>query len=134
MIAEASYDDVLRIRHEVMYPDKNADFVKLQNDGQGLHIGYFVDDIPVSVFSLFLENNKLQFRKFATLEQYQKKGYGTKLIEWLLDYASEMEFESLWCNSRYDKIDFYKKFGFVETDSVFEKGGIRYIILEKKIG
>lgn len=133
MIAEASYDDVLRIRNQVMYPEKDVNYVKLANDKEGIHMGYFIDEKPVSVFSIFLENNKIQFRKFATLIEYQRKGYGSKLIEWLLKYASDMQFESVWCNSRYDKRNFYKSFGFKETNKIFERDGIKYVILEIKI-
>ena len=133
MITEVSYDNVLEIRHKVMYPNENLDFVKLENDEKGIHIGYFVEENPVSIFSLFLENNKLQFRKFATLEIFQKKGYGTKLLEWLINYAMEMEFDSVWCNARYEKKSFYKKFGFEETNKSYEENGIKYIVLKKQL-
>lgn len=133
MITEISYDNILKIRHEVMYPYENLDFVKLKDDDKGIHIGYLVEGQPVSVFSLFLENNILQFRKFATLEAFQNKGYGTKLLEWLISYAQEMQFESIWCNARSEKTDFYKKFGFEETDETFEKDGFKFIVLEKKL-
>jgi len=131
MINEVPYKDVLKIRHIAMYPDKNADYVKLPEDERGLHMGYYVDEKPVSVFSLFLNNGELQFRKFATLPEYQNKGYGTKLMEWLVDYANDMKFERIWCNARAGKTDFYKKFGFKETDQTFEKDGLEYVIMEK---
>lgn len=131
MITEVSYDDVLRIRQKVLHPAESLDFIKLEDDDLGIHIGYLIEGKPVSIFSLFLRDRKLQLRKFATLEEFQNKGYGTKLIEWLINYANEMHFESIWCNARYEKKDFYKKFGFEETGQSFEKKGMKYIILEK---
>lgn len=133
MITEVSYNNILKIRQEVMYPTENLDFVKLENDEKGIHIGYLVDEKPVSILSIFLESNMLQFRKFATLETFQNKGYGTKLLEWLINYAIEMGFEKVWCNARSEKTDFYKKFGFEETDETFEKDGYKFIVLEKKL-
>lgn len=132
MIDEVPYEAVLEIRHKVMYPEKEKYFVKLPQDERGLHMGYYTDGKPVSIFSIFLENGEIQFRKFATLPEYQRKGYGTKLMEWLLDYVKDMKFERVWCNSRADKVDFYKKFGFVETAEKFEKDGYEYVIVEKK--
>lgn len=133
MIEEISYEEILKIRQQVMYPDKDIEFVKLKDDANGLHMGYCIDEKPVCVFSLFLNENKIQLRKFATLEEFQKKGYGSKLLEWLINYATEMQFDSIWCNSRYNKREFYKKFGFEETDSIFEENGYKFIILEKKL-
>ncbi|MDU1905692.1 MAG: GNAT family N-acetyltransferase [Dysgonomonas sp.] len=132
MINEVPYEQVLDIRHKVMYPDKEKDFVVLPDDDKGLHMGYYLNGEPVSVFSIFLENGEIQFRKFATLPEYQGKGYGTKLMEWLVDYVKDLKFPRVWCNSRADKVDFYKKFGFVETKERFEKNGYEYVIVEKR--
>lgn len=132
MINEVPYEQVLEIRSKAMYPDKNKEFVVLPEDGIGLHMGYYVEGIPVSVFSLFLENGELQFRKFATLPAFQSKGYGSKLMQWLIDYAKEMKFARIWCNARVGKIDFYKNFDFTETDQTFEKNGYKYVVLEQR--
>lgn len=133
MINEVPYEDVLEIRHRAMYPDQEKEFVVLPDDNRGLHIGYFVEGKPVSVFSLFLKDGELQFRKFATLPEYQGKGYGSKLVEWLTDYANEMKFSKVWCNARVGKTDFYKRFDFEETDDRFEKNGYEYVVVERKL-
>lgn len=132
MVSEVPYSDVLEIRHQVMYPEKEKDYVILPDDDQALHIGYYKEGLLVSVLSLFLKNRELQFRKFATLPEFQGQGYGSELMKWVLDYAIDMKFERLWCNSRIEKTDFYKKFEFVETDQIFEKDGRQFIILERK--
>jgi len=131
MINEVPYDKVLEIRHKVMYPDREIESVILPDDDMGLHIGYYADGEPVSVFSIFLKDGDIQFRKFATLQNYQGKGYGSKLMQWLLDYVSDMQFKRVWCNARTGKTDFYKKFGFRETEEIFEKNGYEYVIMEK---
>ncbi|MEN9918801.1 MAG: hypothetical protein RL662_1237 [Bacteroidota bacterium] len=133
MINEVAYSDVLNIRHRVMYPEQEEKIVMLDNDNKGLHIGYYVNNKAVSVFSLFLENEGIQFRKFATLIEYQNKGYGTKLMEWLLDYAKDMKFKRVWCNARIEKTSFYEKFGFQKTEYIFEKNGYRFMVIEKQL-
>lgn len=132
MISEVPYSDVLEIRHKVMYPEKDKEYVMLPDDDKALHIGYYKEGVLVSVMSLFLQNRELQFRKFATLPEFQGQGYGTELMKWILDYVIDMKFERIWCNSRIEKTDFYKKFEFVETDQIFEKDGRQFIILERK--
>lgn len=133
MIQEVPYKDVLVIRQEVMYPGKDLDFVTLDEDDLGLHIGFYEDDLAVSIVSLFLHGRELQFRKFATLVNLQGKGYGSKLMKWVLDYAKDMKFERVWCNARVDKLGFYEKFGFTETAEKFSKNGHDYVIIEKMI-
>lgn len=132
MINEVPYSDVLKIRHQVMYPDKDRDYVVLPEDDKGLHIGYYKEGELVSVLSLFLKDRELQFRKFATLPEHQGRGYGSELLKWVLDYARDMQFDRVWCNSRIEKTNFYKKFEFTETDQVFEKDGLKFVILERK--
>lgn len=132
MINEVPYSDVLEIRHKVMYPEKEKDYVVLPDDDKALHIGYYKEGVLVSILSLFLKNRELQFRKFATLPGYQGQGYGSELVKWVLDYANDMKFDRVWCNSRIEKTGFYKKFDFMETDQVFEKDDLKFIILERK--
>ena len=132
MIKEVPYEQVLEIRHKVMYPVKEKEIVILADDDQGIHIGYHKNDIPVSVVSIFLKNGELQFRKLATLEEFQCKGYASQLIRWIIDYAKDMQFGRVWCNARAGKIDFYQKFGFEPTEQTFEKDGYEFVIIEKR--
>lgn len=131
IISEAPYQDVLKLRQQVMYPDKDIEFVKLRDDGLGLHIGVYENEELVSVMSIFLHDREVQFRKLATRTDMQKKGYASVLMKWLVDYANDMKFERLWCNARTNATDFYKKFGYQETENRFAKDGYDYIIMEK---
>lgn len=131
IISEANYDEVLKIRQQVMYPDKDIDFVKLADDGLALHIGAFENEELVAVMSLFMADGNLQFRKLATRKNMQEKGYASALIKWLIDYANDIKINRLWCNARTNAAEFYKKFGFVETDKCFSKNGYDYIVMEK---
>ncbi len=62
------------IRHEVMWPDQPFEFVKLEEDNSGLHFGVFDKEKVVSIVSCFIIDDEMQFRKLATLEEYQGKG------------------------------------------------------------
>lgn len=132
-IREANLEEVWNMRHNVMWPDKDLDFVKLPDDPAGLHYGLYSDGHPVSVISLFLDGNRAQFRKFATLPHEQGKGYGSRLLEFTMDQAGRLGAETIWCNARKHKIGFYTKFGLRETDRAFNKEGVEYVILEKNL-
>lgn len=130
-IKEIDYNKVLHIRHIVMWPNKPFDYIKLPNDEKGKHFGLSVDENLISIISIFENENKIQFRKFATLNECQGGGYGTKLLNYIIDLTQKQKFDKIWCNARVDKANFYLKFGLKKTDMCFKKGGIEYVIMEK---
>lgn len=132
-ILEIPVYKVLEIRHTVMWPTKPIDYVRLPNDNEGRHYGLYINDELVSVISLFIENSEAQFRKFATLLSYQGKGYGSILLNEIMAIAQQHKLSKVWCNARVEKSTFYEKFGMKATDQTFEKGGIQYVIMEKKL-
>lgn len=118
------------IRHEVMYPDQDYESIKLEEDGNGIHLALFDENELISVVSLFNEGSTLQFRKFATRQSFQGKGYGSKLLNYLIEFAKNEGVLTVWCNARADALSFYKKSGFKETGKNFCKGGIDYVVVE----
>ncbi|WP_316823342.1 GNAT family N-acetyltransferase [Pedobacter gandavensis] len=122
-----------RIRHTAMYPNQPYDTVKLENDQNGLHFGLFADDQLVSVVSLFNEARIYQFRKFATVPEFQGKGYGSLLLQHLISFVSVLGATILWCNARSTAIPFYSKFGFAETQERFNKTGLEFVIMQLQL-
>lgn len=82
-------EDVLDIRHKVMWPNMPKDYVKIVDDHVAKHLGVFVNNKLVSIVSLFIKNEEVQFRKFATLEEHQGKGYGSRLLNHIVDYSQK---------------------------------------------
>jgi predicted GNAT family N-acyltransferase len=130
-IVQITSEETLSIRHKVMWPNKPIDYVQLPNDAEGRHFGYFKNDELISVISLFVENNEAQFRKFATLKEYQGKGFGSDLLNELMLISVKEQLSKIWCNARINKIAYYSKFGMIETNNKFIKGGIGYVIMER---
>lgn len=131
-IKSISAKETWQLRHEVMWPDEPFDFIKLSEDSKGHHFGFFLEDELVSIVSLFQTDEGIaQFRKFATQTNHQGKGYGTKLLIHLIQFAQEKGFHTLWCNARVDKSYFYKKFGMLETTETYVKRNIKFVILRK---
>ena len=121
------------IRHLVMWPDEPMAYIQIPNDHEGKHYGLFVEQQLVSIISLFTDSRSVQFRKFATLINFQGKGYGSALFQYVFEIVKKEGSDKVWCNARISKTGFYRKFGMMETNRHFRKGGLDYIIMEKEV-
>lgn len=121
------------IRQKELYPELPLHEMSLEEDEQGIHFGLFYNSKLISVVSVFDKHNSLQFRKFATLKEYQHKGFGTALLNYIIDFAVQENKSSIWCNARESATDFYKRFDFKETLETFTRLGINYIIMRKEL-
>jgi len=130
-IKKVSVEDILPIRHKVLWPDKPLEFVKVVGDEEGIHFGLYENSILVTIISLFAEGKSLRFRKFATLTEYQNRGLGKLMILKVIDYAQENNFERLWCDARTDALKFYERVGFKKFSEPFFKENIEYYKIEK---
>ena len=113
-----------------MWPDKDLEFVKVPEDEYGLHLGLKSEGQLISVISIFIDNEVAQFRKFATLDQFQGQGYGSILLNYVFDLLKSKKLSKIICNARKDKVAFYQKFGMKETNITFEKAGISFVVME----
>lgn len=123
-IQEIPLETVWQIRHEVMWPERDPIFVRIPADTQAKHLGVVIGDKIVSIISLFETLEGLQFRKFATLQSEQGKGYGTYLLQHVIDLHSG---QKIWCHARVEKQAFYEKFGLFARSTPFEKSGKIYV-------
>ena len=129
-IKKISSEKTLDIRHKVMWPHKNIDFVRVPEDEFGIHYGLFQEGELLSIVSVFITGEEAQFRKFATLVEAQGKGYGSKLLSYVIEELKKQGIKKIWCNARVTKKEFYKKFGLKETGKIFTKEEVDYVIME----
>ncbi|WP_113652066.1 GNAT family N-acetyltransferase [Pedobacter namyangjuensis] len=122
-----------RIRHVAMYPQHPFDFVKLENDFDGIHFGLYANHELSGVVSLFIEGSVGQFRKFAVLPEVQGQGLGKQLLAYLIDFCKIQKLTKLWCNARVNAKEFYTKFGFLETNKTYTADGFDFVIMELEI-
>jgi predicted GNAT family N-acyltransferase len=120
------------LRHRVMAPNRPFDFIKLPKDNDGLHFGLFQEEKLISVISLFIENDKAQFRKFATEISEQNKGYGSILLNYVIEESIKNNVKNLWCNARMTALSFYEKFGFEAVSETWIDNEIEYIKMERR--
>ena len=119
------------LRHEVMYPDMDLESVKLPDDDQGIHFGLFDHNRLISIISTFKTGDEMQFRKFATLNEFQGQGYGAKLFDYVLEFAKSEDIKRIWMNARVNVSAFYERYGFIKTEKTYFKDGYDFVIMEK---
>jgi len=129
-IEQIRFELTWRIRHEVMYPHLPFDAIKLPADPDGIHFGLYAADWLSSVVSLFNDGDDYQFRKFATLEKHQGKGYGSLLLAYVIAFVRQEGGKRIWCNARTSATGFYEKFGFQSKDEYFSEQGVDFVIME----
>lgn len=132
-IEQIRFDLTWPIRHEAMYPDLPFDSIKLADDPNGLHFGLYIENQLIAVVSLFNKDRIYQFRKFATKTTEQGKGYGTILLNHIINYVRERGGQKLWCNARLSASGFYNKFGMVQTDEPYTSNGIEFVTMELQL-
>ena len=119
------------LRHRVMAPNRSFDAIKLPKDEEGLHFGLFEEEKLISVISLFIENGTAQFRKFATEISEQNKGYGSVLLNHIIEESVKNNVKNLWCNARMSAFGFYEKFGFKAISETWTANEIEYVKMER---
>ncbi|GAB2538331.1 GNAT family N-acetyltransferase [Rufibacter soli] len=127
-IQTISADQTWLIRQAVMWPTHPLSFVQLPNDEQGLHFGALLNHRVVSVVSLFTEGGQAQFRKFATLQEFQGRGYGRALLKHVFAIAAaNQNVSSVWCHARSSAQGFYQRMGMHPEGANFNRDGLEYI-------
>ena len=119
------------LRHRVMASSRPFDSIKLPKDDKGLHFGLFEEEKLISVISLFIEDEEAQFRKFATEISEQNKGYGSILLNHIIEESVKNNVKTLWCNARMTALSFYEKFGFKAVSEIWIDHEIEYIKMER---
>ena len=132
-IQKVNADDLMEIRHRVLWPDKPREFVKVPEDESGTHFGLYFEGKLVSVISLFGDDQGIRFRKFATLPDFQGKGLGSKLLQHAIRYAQTQGYTRMWCDARTDALGFYERLGFKKFSQPFFKEHIEYYKIERML-
>jgi GNAT superfamily N-acetyltransferase len=132
-IQKVNADDLIEIRHSVLWPDKPREFVKVPEDESGIHFGVYFEGVLVSIISLFGDGQDIRFRKFATLPDFQSKGLGSRLLQHAIAYAQAQGYSRMWCDARTDALGFYERFDFKKFSEPFLKEHIEYYKIERRL-
>ena len=106
------------------------------------HFGLYLDENLIGVVSVFKiinpifnTTNQFQIRGMAILPQFQKNGFGQKLVIHCEEFIKNLNGTLIWFNAREKAVPFYKKLGYQKVGNPFSIAdiGIHYI-MKKEIG
>ena len=121
------------IRHTVLYRQRENSEIKILDDAEGLHFGLYNNDELVSVLSWFQEKENAVLRKFGTVASMQNKGYGAKLLRYVIEYSKAKKIKILYCNASSSLVSYYLRFGFKLTGRQYQHDGSFFSVMELKL-
>ncbi|MEO7975884.1 GNAT family N-acetyltransferase [Flavobacterium sp.] len=62
----------------------------------------------VSIVSCFISDDEMQFRKLATLHEYQGRGIASEVLNYIFDFARHKNLKRVWFNASSNKKIFMK--------------------------
>jgi len=117
----------------VLWPDKDPEFCHVPGDEGALHFGVFIESMLVCVASVYPSKKNARLRKFATLKEFQGRGIGTKLLNYIFESLNENRNIKFWCDARESAVEFYERFGMSKEGGKFYKYNIPYYKMSKMI-
>jgi ribosomal protein S18 acetylase RimI-like enzyme len=84
----------------------------LQNNSSAESYLIYTDDVPVGTGTLFITDNVGLILNITVLPEYQKKGFGSAITQFLMHRAYELNLEKVILNANPGAISVYQKLGF----------------------
>ncbi|MCM2681105.1 GNAT family N-acetyltransferase [Echinimonas agarilytica] len=118
------------LRHQILRPHRHVSTAYFDGDDStdSLHLGAYSGDELACVASFMKAQcpgfptlgAHYQLRGMATATEWQRRGAGTALLQYMPTYLREFDAELVWCNSRINAISFYLKIGFTQSSEPFD--------------
>lgn len=121
-------DEIFRIRKEVFVKGQNVP-KELEIDGEddkATHIIVLLNNKAIGCARIRFVDNKCKLERIAILNEYQGKGYGKKLVQFLIKFCMSKK-KKIYMYAQYYLKDFYSDLGFKEKGEIFEEAGIKHI-------
>ena len=91
------------------------------------------DNLTIGTLRLRKENNAIKLERMAILPEFRKMSFGLRTIDEVKKYCMTKNESKIFLDSIYDVRGFYRKCGFGEMGTVFERVGIPHIRLELEL-
>ena len=91
------------------------------------------DNLTIGTLRLRKENNAIKLERMAILPEFRKMSFGLRTIDEVKKYCMTKNESKIFLDSIYDVRCFYRKCGFGEMGTVFERVGIPHIRMELEL-
>jgi predicted GNAT family N-acyltransferase len=130
------YIQALKIRNTVFVKEQQVPLsLELDaNEAYCLHFVLYLDDgTAVATLRILPSENGKQalFQRVATLKAYRGQGYSSQLIQHVLKFLKDQQFEIAELHAQIQAIGFYEKLGFEAFGNEFLDAGIRHLAMKK---
>ncbi|MGF1754973.1 GNAT family N-acetyltransferase [Vibrio makurazakiensis] len=132
-VKRITWQQALPIRHQVLWSHKPIEFCKVESDDEAWHFGAVINGEVVCCASVFIDGSSARLRKFATLEQYQGQGIGSKVVRKILSELNSSGFSEFWCDARESAVGFYQRLGMTRSGERFFKSNVPYFKMRMSI-
>ena len=91
------------------------------------------NEITIGALRLRKENNAIKLERMAILPKFRKMSFGLRTISEIKRYCMEKNESKILLDSIYDVRGFYRKCGFGEIGTIFERVGLPHIRMELEL-
>ena len=91
------------------------------------------NEITIGALRLRKENNAIKLERMAILPKFRKMSFGLRTIGEVKKYCMTKNESKIFLDSIYDVRGFYRKCGFGEIGTIFERVGLPHIRMELEL-
>ena len=124
---ETDHLQLMKVRTRVFIEEQNVP-EELEIDGldaHSFHIKALLPDQKIIATARLLTNNYIG--RMCVLKAYRNQGTGGKMLQFLIDFAYQLELAPLQLNAQLSALAFYQHYGFVKDSAVFQEAGIDHV-------
>jgi len=102
-------------------------------DEDAVHFILLYKKKPIGCARLRTTEKGVKLERIAVLKPYRGKGFGTCIVNYLLNYCHEKKYRTVYLYSQIFARGFYEKFNFQPKGDLFEEAGLMHIAMEKTL-
>ena len=126
---DAEYNEILKVRKIVFIQEQNVPS-QIEFDGldkESIHVIIKLNNKTIGCARIRTINGNVKLERIVILKEFRGKGFGKKLVEYLISYCKQIEPKEIIIYAQYNLKDFYRKFGFKTRGNTFMEAGIKHI-------
>lgn len=123
--------EILKVRAKIFVKEENINYVDMDDIDYSSYHFLLIENNQIVAYLRGFYIDKSTLKLGRVLTSIHNKGYGKNLMESSLDYIkSNLNASKIVLDAQLQVIDFYKKFGFIETSDIFLEENIKHKKME----
>ena len=126
------YESALKIRRQVFIEGQNVDpALEIENEEKCRHYLLLLNDRAIGTARWRKTEKGIKLERFAILNEYRNKGYGSMILENLLRDILPLGLK-IYLHSQLKAVPYYQRQGFIKTGEIFQEAGIDHYLMLRK--